>query len=697
MSRPTRSVPSNHRAGFFLVVSLVLAGSLAAPARGEVHLTDEASGVAGQAFGASISELEDLNGDGRGEFLVGALGDDVAGLNAGAVFCYLSRPANSHGLEKVWRGVAGEQFGHVVARIGDVNSDGRPDFAVGAPYSDTAGADAGRVCLFWGGSTLSSSPDLVILGDLGGGQFGFSISAAGDFNGDGEDDFIVGAPLRNAGATQNGAAFVIFGGNGGPSTDLGDALMLTGEIAYGRFGWSVTDAGNFLGTAQDCVAVGAPYNTADGMEAGAAYVYEGSTAPTSPNAVFDLKIRNGADARPFSQYGFAVRNAGRWDGDGYDDLAIGAPYCDEGGNEAGRVEIVFGGPSPSATGNRSVNGQAATDHFGWSLARVGQVDGSSSEDLLVGAPDHDSTAADAGRAYLYLGGSSSYDSAASLVVLPVAPLNPGTAANDRYGFAVASAGLFDADADLDYAVAAPVGSIGTTAAAGYVWVHDSTGGVVAAALAGWDAAWTPDGAVDLRFAVNLARESLASLLLERRVLDAGGNLVESRTAWQGALDLAGSGGPVDLGAGLVFDGAAFLFTDSGVLPPDAYTGGLQYVLTLTGTDGAELTLDALAGPGTFTGSLPVPQLALDAAWPNPFNPTVSVRFLAPVGGEARCRVTDLRGRHVATLFSGAGSGVWRTVTWDGRADDGRLSASGVYLVSLEGDGQRAVRRVVLAK
>lgn len=697
MSRPTHSPISNPRAGFCLVLSLVLLTGAAIPARGDVYLTDEANGVAGQVFGAAISELEDLNGDGRGEFLVGAPGDDVAGLNAGAAFLYQSRSDNSHGLQKFWRGVGGEQFGYAVARIGDINSDGKPDFAVGAPYSDTAGADAGRVCLFWGGSTLSSTPDLVIYGDLGGGQFGFSISAAGDFNGDGEDDFIVGAPTRNAGATQNGAAFVIFGGNGGPSTDLSDALMLTGQIANDRFGWSVANAGNFLGSANDCVVVGAPYNTEDGMQAGAAYVYEGSTAPAAPNTVFDLKIRNGANSKAFSQYGFAVRCVGRWDGDGYDDLAIGAPYCDEGGNEAGRVEIVFGGTSPSATGNRYVNGQTATDHFGWSLARAGQVGGSSSEDLLVGAPGYDGTATDGGRAYLYLGGSSSYNSASSLVILPVTPLNPGTAANDQFGFAVASAGLFDDDAALDYAVAGPGGSIGSTAAAGYVWVHDTTGGVVAAALAGWDASWTADGAVTLRFAVTLPANQIAGVGLQRRVLDAEGSLVESQTVWQGPVNLAGAANLLDLGGGLGFDGAAFLFDDTAPQTAAAYAGGLEYVLTLTDTAGATLTLDALAGPGEFTGSLPLPQLVLDAAWPNPFNPTVSVRFLAPAGGTTVCRVTDLRGRHVATLFSGEGQGLWRTVTWDGRADDGRQAASGVYLVSLEGDGQRAARRVVLAK
>ena len=96
---------SNWRAGSCLVVSMILVLGSALPVRGSAHLTDETSGVAEQLFGASVSELEDLNGDGRWEFLVGAPGDNVNGLEAGAAFYYRSRPDNEYGLQQVWRGV----------------------------------------------------------------------------------------------------------------------------------------------------------------------------------------------------------------------------------------------------------------------------------------------------------------------------------------------------------------------------------------------------------------------------------------------------------------------------------------------------------------------------------------------------------------------------------------------------------------
>ena len=683
---------SNWRAVICLIVPFACVAGLVVPAHGAVFLTDEASGVTGQQFGASISELEDQNGDGRGEFLVGAPGDNVNGLDAGAVFYYRSQPDNSHGLWQVWRGAGGEKFGFTVARVGDVNSDGKPDFAVGAPLSNAGGSASGRVYLFWGGSSISSSPDMIISGNAAGDQFGYSISAAGDFNGDGEDDFIVGAPYKNAPGSESGAAFVIYGGNGGPSTDLDDALMLGGEIAGDHFGWSVTDAGNFLGTAHDCVAVGAPGNTADGIDAGAAYVFEGSTQPTDPDATFDLKIRNGSSTKPHSKYGTTVRGIGRWDNDGYDDLAIGAPYCNESASEAGRVEIVFGGTSPAATGDRYVNGETATDFLGFSLARVGDVLGSSNDDLLIGAPGYDGDATDGGRAYLYAGGSSSTGDAGDLTVLPVDPLNPGTEADDKYGYAVASAGLFDDDGTPDYAVAAPVGNIGSGAAAGFCWIADSGGSVVAAFLPAWEAVWTADGAVALRFAVD-SSANITGLEVERRILAGDGTPLDQAVIWSGTVDL---NGPVDLGGGLSYSGGGFTLLDSGAAGI-SQDGQLVYSLTISLPAGRQVTLDELAGPGTRDGVLPRPGLQMEPAWPNPFNPSVSVRFRAPAGSAVQCRVTDLRGHRVATLFTGTGRDQWRTVTWDGRTDTGARAASGVYFIRLSADGASTVQRVVLAK
>ena len=113
-------------------------------------------------------------------------------------------------------------------------------------------------------------------------------------------------------------------------------------------------------------------------------------------------------------------------------------------------------------------------------------------------------------------------------------------------------------------------------------------------------------------------------------------------------------------------------------------------------EGSELTFTALAGPELLPAAGLV-VLEMGPAWPNPFNPNTQVKFRAPVGEEVRCRVVDLRGRHVRDLYSGTGTGLWQTLTWNGLADDGAAVASGVYLIRLDGFGGEATRRVVLAK
>ena len=302
-----RKLTSNWRAVFFPVV---LFGALlipVIPARGAVHLTDE-NGSGGTLFGAAMTELEDLNGDLKWEFLVGAPGAPNGGSH-GAVFMWMGGQELTAEPDFQWTGVIQEQFGFSVARIGDVNDDGEPDWAVGAPYSNEGGTNKGKVYLFYGDANPASIIPVGIIGELGGDNFGYSLSAAGDFNSDGVDDFIVGAPAIDSGLPgRAGFAYVIFGDNGGVSTDLGDALKLTGDFSADGFGWSVTDAGNFLG-GDDCVAVGAPKNDSRwGLNAGAVYVYEGGG---SPNNVVDHVIGCGGTAAG-SQYGFAVRGVGDW-------------------------------------------------------------------------------------------------------------------------------------------------------------------------------------------------------------------------------------------------------------------------------------------------------------------------------------------------------------------------------------------------
>src|SRR5262245_62051016 len=163
----------------------------------------------------------------------------------------------------------GDIFGSSVASVGDVNGDGYDDVIIGANFFPSEGGQ-GRAYLYFGGPAIDSLADLVIPFPPGGsGWFGISVASAGDFNGDGYPDIIVGARY----AVFSGKAFIYYGG---PSLDATPDLTLTGENTGSWFGSSVASVGDVNGDGFDDVIVGAPNY---GSQAGRAYVFLGGSVP----------------------------------------------------------------------------------------------------------------------------------------------------------------------------------------------------------------------------------------------------------------------------------------------------------------------------------------------------------------------------------------------------------------------------------
>ncbi|MHB8080291.1 MAG: VCBS repeat-containing protein [Candidatus Krumholzibacteriia bacterium] len=663
---------------------LATAGLLWAPLRaGAAVLQGDPLQALGH-FGYAASELEDLNGDGRWEFLVGAPLVDLGGTDDGRAYLWYGGTSLTAAANLVLAGSANEQFGFCVARVGDVNGDGRPDFAVGAPRYSQNGADHGRVYLFFGGPALDATPDAVLEcpDATDGPQFGFSVSAAGDFNGDGLADLVVGAPYDDTAGMDAGSAYIFYG-----STSLAQLvtvdLALRGTAAYDHFGWSVTDGGNFFRDGRACVAVGAPANFGTTLS-GKVQVFRGSaTVVPGPDAFTDLTLVSSSASTAGTWFGYAVRGLGDWDHDGDDDLAVGAPRDNTRGLYAGRAEIFFGGVAPAATAARYANGQDGGDLCGWSLADLGDVTGDGRTDLLIGAPGVATTATGAGAAYIFAGGGASADSPASLyLTLTAAGVNPGTEANDAFGACVSSAGDLDGDGRRDYAVGAPTGNVSTNAESGYVRLYDSSGEVVPVLLQAWQAVWTADGEARLSFALAEPAAAFRALTLWRDVTPRDGPPAVRTLACAGPLD--GGGLP------LTIAGGAWTLVDR---PPALVAGStLGYALVLERADGGVAALEGLAGPPTAE----VGRLALRPPCPNPFNPRTAISFQAPAGAPVACRIYDPRGRLVATLYEGSATGLWQTVAWDGRRG-GRPAAAGVYAVRLAADGRVVTRLAVLAK
>ncbi|HSQ59354.1 MAG TPA: PKD domain-containing protein [Acidobacteriota bacterium] len=351
----------------------------------------------GDQFGKSVAGVGDVNGDGLNDLLVTAWASNGIAGDAGRAYLFLGGTPMDDQPDLLLNGEAfRDNFGTTCAGAGDFNGDGYGDFIVGAWLNDAGGTDAGRAYLYFGGPNMDAIPDRLFTGAAPYDNFGVSVSGAGDVNGDGYDDVIVGAHTNDSGGSSAGRAYVYFGG---PAADQTADVVLTGAAAEDRFGFDVGAIGDVNGDGFDDVAVGAHGNDAGGPNAGRVYVYFGGVLP-DPGPDWILTGETAGD-----QFGHGVAPAGNVNADGFADLLVGANFNASGGYRAGRAYIYHGGSAPDATPDAVFTSDAAGAEFGSEVASLGDLNGDGYGDVLVGAWRHPAGGLDAGRAFVYFGGA----------------------------------------------------------------------------------------------------------------------------------------------------------------------------------------------------------------------------------------------------------------------------------------------------
>ncbi len=665
-------------------------------------------------FGMSVSGAGDVNDDGFDDLIIGAPGNDAAGLFAGRAYVYSGMDGS---LLYMFTGATDHDFfGTTVSGAGDVNNDGYDDLIIGASQATGIWSWGAGIAYVYSGA--DGSLLYTFTGEAEDDRFGmYHISGAGDVNNDGFADVIVGASYNDALGNRTGRAYVFYGGEGPfPITVLAsDADMIfTGSVIDGGLGFSVSDAGDVNNDDYDDLFVGAwnPYGTAK------AYVYSGLDG----SVLYNLIAETQGDA-----FGFSV-SAGDLNNDGIVDFVVGAYRNNTAGHYAGRAYAFYGRPEPfpitinAADADLIFTGEYADDQFGLDVSIAGDANCDGYDDIIVGADGYNDPYNWSGRAYVYSGIDGTL-----LCILR----SEGESEYDEFGISVSGAGDVNNDGLPDVIIGARQGNNSGCGKA-YVYIMVPTIVMISldikpgscpnplnvkapkthglrevdenpvASKAGPHGpkkkkAVLPVailGTVDF----NVTDIDPMTVMLEGvpalrwNVEDVSTPVGED--AEECECNTLGPDGYPDLT--LKFNKSLIVETLGEVYDGDTIpltvTGELNDGTSIEGIDCVVIRGSHKTGEGVAVSKGESPTVTLLGNYPNPFNPITEISFSLPAASHVKLEIYNIMGQKVATLVDGTIEAGEHTIQWDGSE-----AASGVYMYRLEAGEFVDTKKMILLK
>ncbi len=394
------------RGAIWLLVLAVILGVGTAPTRAAIDALSPLawsynSGIPGALLGWSVSTAGDVNGDGFDDVIVGAhfTQRSVEVDEEGRAYLFYGSPT---GLSSTpswtgYGGIAGAYFGWSVASAGDVDGDGYSDVVVGAKTYSDGQEHEGKVFVFYGSPDgLSSTADWTVEGDQARAQLGYAVASAGDVNNDGYDDLLAGANLYDDVAVNEGAVFLYYGSISGLNTT--PARVFTGGMANAQLGTALA-GGDLNNDNYSDLILAAPFYANGENSEGKVFVYNGHNTGPSSNPDWEME-GNQLQAN----YGSSVAAAGDVDNDGYGDLLVSAENYDQTLYNEGKVFLYRGGAAaPDLAPLWTYIGGEWNLILGHSVAGAGDINGDGFDDIIIGAPHYSNPDLAEGRAFVFFG------------------------------------------------------------------------------------------------------------------------------------------------------------------------------------------------------------------------------------------------------------------------------------------------------